>query len=110
MVSPDDFKKTLFEKAEARGADLSALAERNAHALTVLAFDATKAINGDARTKAHLEAQFKLGKFSLEADAFLEARAWWLALRDTLLEIAQVAISAGIKAAAEGLASSMKVD
>ncbi len=102
------FADKLYEKAKAKGADPSKLLEDQAKALLDLSLNAVNAIGGDERTKAHLEAQFKLGKFSAEADAFLEAQIWWDALGEVLKEIASAGISVAVEAVAQGLVGAMK--
>lgn len=103
-----EFSEKLHEKAVAKGADPVKLLEENATDLLNLSINAVNAINGDERTKAHLEAQFRLGTFCAKADTFVEARIWWEALQEVLLEIAAAGISTLTTAAAQGLVSAMK--
>ncbi len=107
-LTAKDFSEKLHAKAVAKGADPAKLLEENATELLNLSVNAVNAINGDERTKAHLEAQFRLGAFCAKADAFIEARIWWEALQEVLLEIAAAGISTLASAAAQGLVSAMK--
>jgi len=107
-VTAKTFTDSLFEKAKAKGADTGLLIEAHANSLLNLSLNSVNAINGDERTRLHLEAQFKLGKFSAEAGSFLEARIWWEALGEVLKDLAVAGISAGAAAVAQGLVSAMK--
>jgi len=107
-ITAKEFTEKLHDKAKENGADPTLLIETHANALLNLSLNAVNAINGDERTKAHLEAQFKLGKFSAEADSFLQSKIWWDALGEVLLEIAAAGISTLATAAANGLVSAMK--
>lgn len=107
-LTSKSFSDSLHEKALAKGADPAKLLQDQATSLLNLSVNTVNAINGDERTKLHLEAQFKLGKFSAEADSFIEARIWWEALGEVLVEIASAGISTLASAAAQGLVSAMK--
>lgn len=107
-LTTKEFTDKLYEKATAKGADVGLLITANTTSLLNLSVNAVNAINGDERTKAHLEAQFKLGKFSAEAGAFLQSKIWWDALLEVLVEIAAAGISTLAAAAAQGLVSAMK--
>ena len=102
------FTDKLYEKAKEKGANPELLVTANTEALLNLSVNAVNGINGDERTMAHLEAQFKLGKFSAEAGAFIEAQIWWDALLEVLKDIAVTGVSALAQAAAQGLVSAMK--
>ncbi len=72
--------------------------------LAALTDDLAAAIGGDERAKAHVEAQFALTRFSVEARAYLEAVAFRQALADTILAIVGALVNVGAKLAGEALA------
>lgn len=102
------FSEKLYEKAKEKGADPALLVKDNTEALLDLSVNAVSALNGDERVKAHLEAQFKLGKFSAKAGAFLEAKIWWEALGEVLQDVATAGIGVLAEAVAKGLVGAMK--
>lgn len=96
------------DKAKAHGADPVSLATGQAKAVEATALQLASALSGDERSQLHLEAQFALGKFSAEADGFVEARAWTMGLLDVLSDLAAAAIGAAAQGVAAGLANSLK--
>lgn len=107
-MTGEDFLADLYDKAREKGANPDLLIPRHAQALTDLSINAVSAFGGDERIRAHLEAQFKLGKFSLLADSFVEAHLWWDALAELLKQIATQAINVAAAAAAQALLGAMK--
>ena len=98
------------EKARAKGADPVALVTGQWAQIEDVSKQVHAAINGDEREKLHLEAQFALGKFSAEAQAFQEADAWGNALLEVLTELATGLIANAIPggSAAKLLAGALK--
>lgn len=110
MTTVEGLAKSIREdavaRAKAKGAEaLDALQKADFHAT---ADQIARALSGDERAKVALQAEFSLTKFSVEARAWLELRAWRDALIDTLLAIAATAVTEGIKLAARSLAGSLQ--
>jgi len=77
------------------------------HDLDQVMADAGQAIAGDERAKAHLEAQFKLRKFSTEARGWLELDEYRRAVLGALKEVGEEVVSLGAKAAVQALVGAL---
>lgn len=99
-ITPAAVRDAIAERAKAKGADPEKLLTSQVDHLAKLAGQISHvARTGDDRFLAHLSAQFKLAKFSAEAEAYLEAKAWADALLEVLGEIASAAVEGLGKAA-----------
>ena len=98
-VTPATVAQEITRRAKEKGADPEALLQSQIDHLGKLAGQISHvARTGDERFLAHLEAQFKLARFSTEAEAYLEAKAWAEALLEVLGDLAEAAIAAAGKA------------
>ena len=108
LPSTVSIRSTLFAKAKEKGGDPAALAGAMVGTLANVVDDVALALGGDERVQAHLEAQFKLGKFSSEAQGFVTTKAWVDALVETLGEIAVKTVSVLAEAAIKGLVGALE--
>jgi hypothetical protein len=106
-LTVEELRDKVFAKAEANGADPMGVVESQLNTLNTLFKSTVDALGGDARVQTHLEAQLALGKFSSEAEAFVEGHIWWGAFKDVLFELAAVASDIAVAAIAKGLAEAM---
>ena len=88
IPAPGALMALWTERAKAKGADPVGLVTGQWAQIEDVTTQLHAAISGDERQQLHLEAQFKLGKFSAEAQAFVEADAWTGALVEILGELA----------------------
>lgn len=108
LPTADEFVELWKKAAESEGADPKALAKSAADSLKATAKQVIAAAKGGEREKLHLEAQFLLGKFSAEADAFVEADAWAKGLLGVLKAIGPVIVKAAGKVLVGALVESLK--
>lgn len=107
-LDAEELTKKIYDKAKEKGANPDLLLDKHAHALLDLSTNAVSALGGDKRLQKHLEAQFKAGRFSLEADAFVESRIWREAVVEVLTEVAEVGVTALVSSVANSLAEAAK--
>lgn len=107
-VTPEKILALWGAKATARGAKPLSLIDEQTQALAATAGAVAAAVGGSEADRLDLVALLKLRKFSASAAAFTETNAWLHGLADTLAEIAEVALVAGGKLAAQALLAAVQ--
>lgn len=110
--SGEEIKARVLAKAEEQarstGEALLELGEFSAAHLSALTHTMSRAVGGDKRAMAHLEAQLAHLDFQAKATAYLELVAWRNAILEVAAEIADTLVDGALAFASGGLSALLK--